>query len=75
MPKRKKKRSFSIPNSKRFSRANVNNGIALGSVAEKYAPGMAVPLSLLSMLKNADESVRTAGVKIAIDHLTQKYLP
>lgn len=74
MPKKKKK-SFSIPNSKRFSRTNVNNGIALGDVAEKYAPGMAVPLSLLSMVKGADEAVRTAGVKIAIGHLTKKYLP
>jgi len=75
MPKKKKKTGRTIATSKRFSRANVNNGMALGSVAEKYAPGMAVPLSLLSMVSGADEAVKTAGVKIAIDHLTKKYLP
>jgi hypothetical protein len=75
MPKKKKKTGRTIARSKVFSRANVNNGMALGSVAEKYAPGMAVPLSLLSMVNGADEAVKTAGVKIAIGHLTKKYLP
>ena len=75
MPKRRKKKSFSISPRQRFTRKSVIEGIALGDIAAKYGGALAVPLSLLSMLKGVDSSVKTAGQSIAIDHLTKKYLP
>ena len=75
MPKKKKKGGFKIPAGRRFSRRTVIDGLGIGGVVEKYAGDLAVPLSLLSMVKGVDSSVKTAGHKIAVDHLLGKYLP